>query len=75
MVVVLPPEDVVAIDLVAEARAGEVELFSDGAGMGDGGTNIRRAFTDRGVDRSGSGHLEVDIDVGLGSIQVVRSEG
>jgi hypothetical protein len=69
VVVVLPPAGEVPIDLVAEARAGEIDLFSQRTG--DGGTNLRRTFTDPGPE--GADRLELDLDVGLGSIQVVRA--
>lgn len=69
VVVVLPPASVVPIDLVAEARAGEIDLFSQRTG--DGGTNLRRTFTDARADEAD--RLELDLDVGLGSIQVVRA--
>lgn len=72
IVVVLPPEDVVPIDLVAEARAGEVELFDDAIGGAQGGTNVRRTHRDD-LTGDADARLEVDLDVGLGSIQVVRA--
>ena len=74
VVVLLPPADVVAVELVAEARAGEIELFEDGPSGGDGGTTVRRTYADPSA-LDGDDHLEVDLDVGLGSIQVVRSAG
>jgi hypothetical protein len=69
VVVVLPPASKVPIDLVAEARAGEIDLFSEGTG--DGGTNLRRVHTDDVPE--GTPTLQLDLDVGLGSIQVVRA--
>lgn len=70
VVVILPPSSVVPVDLVAEARAGEIDLFSERTG--DGGTNLRRLFADDNVP-DGAATLELDLDVGLGSIQVVRA--
>jgi hypothetical protein len=70
LVVLLPPASVVPIDLVAEARAGEIDLFSERTD--DGGTNLRRLFADE-TGPEGAPTLELDLDVGLGSIQVVRA--
>lgn len=69
VVVLLPPASVVPIDLVADARAGEIDLFADGSD--DGGTKLRRVFADEDTPE-GAARLELDLDVGLGSIQVVR---
>ena len=69
LVVLLPPESDVPVDVQAEARAGEVDLFV-GASSNDGGTNVRRTFID--PPQEGRELLELDLDVGLGTIQVVR---
>lgn len=69
LVVVLPPEDEVPVRIVGEARAGEVDLLS--VGSEDGGTNLRRTFEDPAAQGARE-RLELDLDVGLGSIQVVR---
>ena len=70
LVLLLPPSSVVPVDLVAEARAGEVDLIGQ-ATSHDDGPNVRRVL----VDPAGAGveRLEVDLDVGLGTIQVVRA--
>ena len=68
LIVLLPPESEVPVRIVAEARAGEIDLFS--SATDEGGTNVRRAYADPA--RAGVEPLEVDLDVGLGSIQVIR---
>ena len=68
IVVLLPPESEVPVRIVGDARAGQVDLLS--VGSEDGGTNLRRTFEDEPVD--GIEPLRLDLDVGLGSIQVVR---
>jgi hypothetical protein len=66
VVVLLPPEAEVPVEIRAEARAGEIDLI--GQGRDEGGTNVRRTFRDPAeTDR-----LELDLDVGVGSISVVR---
>jgi hypothetical protein len=70
LVVLLPPEDEVPVRIIGEARAGQVDVL--GGGAEDGGTNLRRTFEDEGVEGGADGRLELDLDVGLGSIQVVR---
>jgi hypothetical protein len=71
IVVVLPPRDVVPVHVVGEARAGEIDLLSS-ASQQDGGTNLRRVYEDERVE-GGPDTLDLDLDVGLGSIQVIRS--
>jgi hypothetical protein len=70
VLVLLPPADEVAVEIVAEARAGEVDLLSSGSE--DGGTNIRKTHRDPSGAAASAEVLHVDLDVGLGSIQVVR---
>jgi hypothetical protein len=70
IVVLLPPETEVPVRIVGEARAGQVDVL--GVGAEDGGTNLRRTFEDQGVEGGADARLELDLDVGLGSIQVVR---
>jgi hypothetical protein len=69
LVVLLPPETVVPIDVTGKARAGEVDLF--GAGVTDDGTNVVQHKRDR-LDPDDPEPLELDLDVGLGTVQVVR---
>lgn len=69
LVVILPPADEVPVRIVGEARAGEVDLLS--VGSEDGGTNLRRTFEDPPA-RGAAERLELDLDVGVGAIQVVR---
>ncbi len=68
LIVLLPPADDVAVVLRAKARAGEVELF--GTPVNDGGTNVIGRFEDPAVE--GAAALELDLDVGLGTVQVLR---
>jgi predicted membrane protein len=71
VVVLLPSESVVPVDMTGTARAGQVDLL--GQGSQDGGTNVVE-HTSYGVqDRSDA--LTLDLDVGLGHIQVVRPPG
>ena len=70
LIVVLPPPSEVPVRIVAEARAGEIDLFS--SIRDEGGTNVRRTYADPSGSRVEP--LEVDLDVGLGSIQVIRRD-
>jgi hypothetical protein len=71
IVVVLPPASEVPVHIVGEARAGQVDLLS--VGSQDGGTNLRRTYEDPPTSEGADTDvLELDLDVGLGSIQVVR---
>ena len=72
LVVLLPPRSEVPVDLHAEARAGEVDLL--GRGGEAGGTNLVERYADRGLE-PGTGVLDLDLDVGLGTVQVVRPPG
>ena len=71
LVVLLPRAGEVPVDINAEARAGEVDLL--GRGGEDGGTNLLERYRDRGI--TGTDPLELDLDVGLGTVQVVRPPG
>ena len=68
LVLLLPSQSEVPIDLVAEAQAGEIDLFTS-TSTENGGTNIRQVYVDPPADVE---PLELELDVGLGSIQVVR---
>jgi hypothetical protein len=68
VIVLLPPATVVPVEVVAEARAGQVELFR--SGEDDGGTNVRETFEDP-IPAEGD-RLGLDLDVAVGSIQVLR---
>ena len=72
LVVLVPPPAETAIKVRAEARAGEVDIVGDLRSNGDGGVNFVRRFTDPTVPE-GTRPLTLDLDVGLGSIQVVRA--
>jgi phage shock protein PspC (stress-responsive transcriptional regulator) len=63
--VILVPEDV-AVDVTADVAAGEAVLL----GLSDSGTNVstHRAFERRGA----AGTIELDLQVGLGQIEVRR---
>ena len=68
LVVLLPPKSELAVDVRAGARAGELDILEvDGH---DDGTNITEQFTDPEVE--GVAQLALDLDVGLGTVQVVR---
>ncbi len=71
LIVVLPSAEVVGVEIIAEAQAGELDLFSS-TGKADGGTNVRGRYEDP-PSSTDAEQLELDLDVGLGSIQVVRS--
>lgn len=71
LVVLLPPYGELPVDVHAEARAGEVDLL--GRGAEDGGTNLVERYRDRGI--TGMPALDLDLDVGLGTVQVVRPAG
>lgn len=68
LIVLLPPADEVAVVVRAKARAGEVDLF--GTRVNDDGTNVTGRFHDPRVE--GAAPLELDLDVGLGTVQVLR---
>lgn len=68
VVVLLPPESEVPVEIRAEARAGEIDLI--GEGRDEGGTNVHRTFRD--PTETGADRLELDLDVGVGSISVER---
>ena len=71
LVVLLPPRSDVAVDVRATARAGELDVLDAGSSSDDGGTNLVDTFRDRDVP-DGTGVLELDLEVGLGTVQVVR---
>jgi hypothetical protein len=71
LVVFVPSADETAIVVRAEAKAGEVDLIGQRSSA-DGGVNFVRTFTDPTVP-DGPAPLTLDLDVGLGSIQVVRA--
>lgn len=71
LIVLLPPRSVVPVDVRAEARAGEVVLLDRGAEQG--GTNLAETFRDRDV-APGAEVLDLDLGVGLGTVQVVRPD-
>jgi len=68
LIVLLPPADDVSVVVRAKARAGEVDLF--GTPVNDGGTNVIGRFDDPRIE--GAAPLELDLDVGLGTVQVLR---
>jgi hypothetical protein len=65
LVVLLPPAAVVPVDVTGKARAGEVDL-----GVADEGTNVTQQKVDEVAD--GTEVLDLDLTVGLGTVQVVR---
>ena len=68
LVVLLPPKSELGVDVRAVVRAGELDLPErDGT---DDGTNLTERVRDTPVD--GAALLELDLDVGLGTVQVVR---
>jgi hypothetical protein len=71
VVVLLPSESVVPVEMTGTARAGQVDLL--GQGSQDGGTNVVEHKSDPPVE--GTKPLTLDLDVGLGHIQVVRQPG
>jgi hypothetical protein len=78
IVVLLPPASVVPVELTGRARAGQVDLL--GQGREDGGTNIVEHRADRLRPAEGDGasppeRLSLDLEVGLGDVQVVRQPG
>ena len=73
LVVLLPRRSLVRVDLHAEARAGEVDLL--GRGGEDGGTNLLERYRDRDLGATDFEPLDLDLDVGLGTVQVVRPPG
>ena len=72
LVVLLPPRAEVPVAVHAEARAGELHLLGR-SGEG-GGTNVREDFRDPDAAAEGS-RLDLDLDVGLGTVQVLRPQG
>ena len=68
LVVLLPPASELAVDIRAQAQAGDVNLF--GQSVKHDGTNIVRRITDNVPE--GEQALRLDLDVGLGTIKVVR---
>ena len=71
LVVLLPPAIEVAVDVRATARAGELDVLETGSSHEDGGTNLVDTHRDRDVPE-GAEMLELDLEVGLGTVQVVR---
>jgi hypothetical protein len=72
VIVLLPAAADLAVDVQGEARAGDVNLFRAAAQHEEGGTNVVKTFVDREL-REGHTRLDLDVDVGLGTIQVVRA--
>lgn len=68
LVVLLPPMSALGVDVQAAARAGELDIL-DADGQDDG-TNVTERFRDPNVE--GLPRVELDLDVGLGAVQVVR---
>ena len=68
LVVVLPPASEVAVDVHGRASAGDVKIF--GRSAQHDGTNVEQRVTDE-LDE-GEEALVLDLDVGLGTIEVVR---
>jgi hypothetical protein len=71
LVVLVPGSQETPIKVRAEARAGEVDLIGSSTSA-DGGVNFVRRYEDP-PPPEGSEFLNLDLDVGLGSIQVVRA--
>ena len=68
LVVLLPPPSELGVDVLARARAGELDVLRhDGE---DDGTNLSDRFTD--PPDAEVPRLDLDLDVGLGTVQVVR---
>lgn len=76
LVVLLPSSSDVAVDVVARARAGELDVL-DGATTrsrdDEGGTNLVDRYRDPGAPADGE-VLDLDLEVGLGTVQVVRPQ-
>lgn len=72
LVLVLPPATDLGVDVRATARAGELDVLGGGS-TEDGGTNLVYRHVDPTSD--GVPRLDLDIDVGLGAVQVVRPSG
>ncbi|HUP84035.1 MAG TPA: hypothetical protein VM143_00075 [Acidimicrobiales bacterium] len=76
LVVLLPQRSELAVDVRAGARAGEVDLFSSTRignntnGNSNDGTNVTDWFFD--ADAPPAERLDLDLDVGLGTVEVVR---
>jgi hypothetical protein len=69
LVVLLPPRSELGVEVHAGARAGELDILSlDGQ---DDGTNLSETFKD--PDAGDVPRVGLDLDVGLGTVQVVRS--
>ena len=68
LVVLLPPESVLPVDIRAKAKAGDVKIF--GQSVQHDGTNIVRHSRDEAPE--GEELLRLELDVGLGTVQVVR---
>ena len=71
LVVLLPPKSELAVDVLARARAGELDVLSlDGQ---DDGTDLSERFGD--PEAEGVPRVDLDLDVGVGTVQVVRPAG
>jgi len=71
VVVLLPKESIVPVEMTGKARAGQVDLI--GQGREDGGTNIVERRRDKAAATDPSKALTLDMDVGLGTVQVIRA--
>jgi hypothetical protein len=67
LVVLLPPESELGVDIRSTARAGELDLLD--RDRTDDGTNLNESYFDAASDAP---RLALDLDVGLGTVQVVR---
>jgi hypothetical protein len=72
LVVLLPPRAVVPVNITGRARAGEVDLV--GVADTQDGTNVVQHLRDPVVEE-GPAPVELDLDVGLGTVQVIRPLG
>ncbi|MGH8839773.1 MAG: LiaF domain-containing protein, partial [Jiangellaceae bacterium] len=66
LVVIVPPDVDVAVN--ADLGVGELQTFDDTSG----GMGQERRITDLGTDGRGGGDLRLDLDLGIGSIEVRR---
>ena len=70
LVVLLPPRRDLAVTVLGHAQAGEVNVFNRRS-QDDEGTNVVERFVDTPL-AEGEHPLDLDLDVGLGTIEVVR---
>jgi len=65
--ITVPPK--VDVTVTSTAGAGEINLF----GVRQNGSDVKFATTDNGADGPGGGDLDLNVDIGVGSVEVFRA--